>query len=147
MRNTRQDNQKCSIPVGEPQASALGAPLSGVKHTAKILMVNLPFSGHSNPTLGVAKELVKQGFQVSYIHSYEWKDKVTATGATFIPYVGTTPKNYQMPEFRYWRLAYDTATAELPRHDLLIYEVLFFPGKSLADRFKSLLCGCSAALH
>lgn len=32
----------------------------------KILMVNVPFSGHVNPTLPLAKELVERGHDVSY---------------------------------------------------------------------------------
>lgn len=37
----------------------------------KILMVNLPFSGHSNPTMELAREFHRRGLDVSYIHSYE----------------------------------------------------------------------------
>lgn len=102
----------------------------------KILMVNLPFSGHSNPTMGLAKELVKSGHHVSYIHSYEWQQRVLDTGSQFIPYLGTTPKKYRKMELNYWRIAYDTVKAELPQYDVLIYEVLFFPGKSLADELE-----------
>ena len=57
----------------------------------KILMVNLPFSGHFNPTMGLAKELVDKGHTVAYIHSYTWKDRIEATGANFIPYSRSTP--------------------------------------------------------
>lgn len=100
----------------------------------KILMVNLPFSGHSNPTMGLAKELHERGHEVGYIHSYEWEDRIRATGCQFIPYRGTTPDKYKKAELNYWRIAYDTVEAELGDYDLLIYEVLFFPGKSLADK-------------
>jgi MGT family glycosyltransferase len=97
-------------------------------------MVNLPFSGHSNPTMGLARELHERGHEVGYIHSYEWEDRVRATGCQFIPYKGTTPDKYKKAELNYWRVAYDTVEAELGDYDLLIYEVLFFPGKSLADK-------------
>lgn len=100
----------------------------------KILMVNLPFSGHSNPTMGLARELHERGHEVGYIHSYEWEERIRATGCTFIPYKGTTPDKYKKAELNYWRIAYDTVEAELDRYDLLLYEVLFFPGKSLADK-------------
>lgn len=100
----------------------------------KILMVNLPFAGHSNPTMGLATELVKKGHQVSYIHSFEWEEKVNTTGAQFIPYAGTRREKYKLPEMSYWRAASATVENELPKYDVLIYEVLFFPGKSIADR-------------
>ena len=100
----------------------------------KILMVNLPFAGHSNPTMGLAQELFKLGHDVGYIHSYEWKERILATGCKFIPYVGTTAEHYKKADFKYWRVAYDTVEAELPYYDLLIYEFLFLPGKSLADQ-------------
>ena len=49
-------------------------------------MVNLPFSGHTNPTLGLAKVLADLGHHVSYINAPDWKEKIERTGATFIPY-------------------------------------------------------------
>ena len=39
-------------------------------------MVNLPFSGHTNPTLGLAKVLVDLGHHVSYINAPDWKEKI-----------------------------------------------------------------------
>ena len=39
-------------------------------------MVNLPFSGHTNPTLELAKTFVSLGHEVTYIHSPEWKNKI-----------------------------------------------------------------------
>lgn len=62
----------------------------------KILMVNLPFSGHSNPTMELAREFHRRGLDVSYIHSYEWQTRVEQTGCTFIPYQNTTPDSYTM---------------------------------------------------
>lgn len=38
-------------------------------------MVNLPFSGHTNPTLGLAKVLVGLGHHVSYINAPDFKEK------------------------------------------------------------------------
>ena len=32
-----------------------------------ILMVNLPFSGHTNPTLGLARVLTDMGHRVTYV--------------------------------------------------------------------------------
>jgi UDP:flavonoid glycosyltransferase YjiC (YdhE family) len=41
----------------------------------KILMVNLPFSGHTNPTLELAKTFVSLGHKVDYVHSPDWKKR------------------------------------------------------------------------
>ena len=54
---------------------------------AKILMVNLPYAGHTNPTLPLTKCLVERGHEVGYIHAPEWCDKIEKTGANFIPYL------------------------------------------------------------
>ena len=101
----------------------------------KILMVNLPFSGHTNPTLELAKTFVSLGHEVTYIHSPEWKNKIEETGAIFIPY-----DNYPITmtasqkEIKSWGAAYQTAERIGKNFDCLIYEMLFLPGKSLADR-------------
>ncbi len=52
-----------------------------------ILMINVPYSGHTNPTLPLAEALVKRGHNVVYVNSNEFKDKIKATGAKFIPYI------------------------------------------------------------
>lgn len=39
-------------------------------------MVNIPFSGHVNPTLPLAKEFVRRGHKVSYILTKEWKKEI-----------------------------------------------------------------------
>ena len=51
----------------------------------RILMVNVPFSGHVNPTLLLARKLVERGHSVSYILTNQWKEKIEETGAAFIP--------------------------------------------------------------
>ena len=39
------------------------------RNSYSILMVNLPFAGHTNPTLGLARVLTDMGHRVTYIHS------------------------------------------------------------------------------
>ena len=103
----------------------------------KVLMINLPFSGHTNPTLELAGELVKRGCQVAYIQAPQWKERVLSTGAAFIPY-----DNYDealspsKKEFKSWSGAYNTALRVGGDFDCIIYEILFFPGKNLADKLK-----------
>ena len=50
----------------------------------KIVFFCIPAHGHTNPTLGVVKELVSRGHQVWY-YSYDlFREKIQATGATYI---------------------------------------------------------------
>lgn len=101
----------------------------------KILMVSLPFSGHVNPTLGIAKVLVGKGHSVDFILSNQWKTQVEQTGATFVPYE-KFPASPSALDLR--RLSFNAACNTVLKygagHDCLIYEMLFFPGKSIADK-------------
>ncbi|RKD31132.1 macrolide family glycosyltransferase [Lacrimispora algidixylanolytica] len=100
----------------------------------KILMVNLPFSGHTNPTLGLAKVITSLGHEVTFVQSPDWKSKVEKTGAHFIPY-DHYPETLSpsQKEIKSWGAAYDTVKRIGHDYDCLIYEMLFLPGKSLAD--------------
>lgn len=50
---------------------------------AKIAFFNIPAHGHTNPTLGVVRELTGRGHSVSY-YSYEsFREKIEAAGARF----------------------------------------------------------------
>lgn len=100
----------------------------------KILMVNLPFSGHTNPTLGLAKVIISLGHEVTYVQAPDWKTKVEKTGAHFIPY-DDYPETLSpsQKELKSWGSAYQTVKRIGRDYDCLIYEMLFLPGKSLAD--------------
>ena len=51
---------------------------------SRIVFFSIPAHGHTNPTLGVVRELVSRGHQVWY-YSYEaFREKVEAAGAAFI---------------------------------------------------------------
>ena len=51
----------------------------------KIVFFCIPAHGHTNPTLGVVKELIKNNHEV-YYYSYEMmREKIEVTGAKFIP--------------------------------------------------------------
>jgi len=54
---------------------------------SKVLFLNIPAHGHTNPTLPVVKELVERGEQVIYYSSDSFKDKIERTGAVFRSYV------------------------------------------------------------
>ncbi len=51
---------------------------------AKIVFFCIPAHGHTNPTLGVVKELVARGHQVWYYSYNMLREKIEATGAVFI---------------------------------------------------------------
>lgn len=102
---------------------------------AKILMINLPYAGHTNPTLPLARCLVACGHEVSYIHAPGWQVKIAATGANFIPYLDYPAGLSEQQQKRCcFSAAYRTLMAVGKDYDLLIYEMLFFPAKKLADR-------------
>lgn len=100
-----------------------------------ILMVNLPFSGHTNPTLGLARVLTDMGHRVTYIHSPTWREAVEDTGADFVPYddYPLCPSPFQ-DRMHCWSAAYRTVLRIGSDYDCLIYEMLFVSGKALADR-------------
>ena len=53
---------------------------------SKVLFLSVPANGHVNPTLGLVDGLVKQGEEVIYFSSDEFKERIENTGATFKSY-------------------------------------------------------------
>jgi len=51
---------------------------------SKIVFFCIPAHGHTNPTLGVVRELVHRGHQVSYYSYNVMREKIEAAGANFI---------------------------------------------------------------
>jgi len=104
---------------------------------ARILMVNLPLAGHTNPTLPLTRALVEQGHVVSYVNAEEYRSRIENTGAVFIPYTNypDSPSEEQKAR-RMFRAAYDTTVGLRQRFDLLIYEMFFYPGIDIASRLK-----------
>ena len=102
---------------------------------ANILMINVPYAGHTNPTLPLATELVKRGHSVVYINAPSFRDKIEATGAEFVPYSNFPEElTEQQIKTRCFRTAFDTALQLTRKFDLLLYEMFFYPGKILAER-------------
>ena len=98
-----------------------------------ILMVNLPYAGHTNPSLGLVRCLVAAGHEVDYVQADGFRARVEASGARFVPY--DEPPQSLVPalnEVRNWGAAYRTVRRIGANYDCLIYELLFFPGKALA---------------
>lgn len=102
---------------------------------AAILMINIPYAGHTNPTLPLAETLVQHGHNVSYINAEEFRNKIESTGAEFIPYHNyPTLPTEQQKKTKCFRAAFDTAISLERKFDLLIYEMLFYPGIKIAER-------------
>lgn len=51
---------------------------------SKIVFFCIPAQGHTNPTLGVVKELIRRGHQVWYYSYNVLREKIEATGAAFV---------------------------------------------------------------
>ena len=51
---------------------------------AKIVFFCIPAHGHTNPTLGVVRELVRRGHSVWYYSYDAFREKIEAAGATFV---------------------------------------------------------------
>lgn len=102
---------------------------------AHILMINLPFSGHVNPTLPLAEALVNRGHRIDYICSEQFRQKIENTGVEFIPY-RTFPEHPTENEKKRlsFQAAFDTALSMSGQYDLLIYEMFFYPGIQVAKQ-------------
>ncbi len=105
-----------------------------------ILMVNLPFSVHTNPTLPLTTELVNRGHNVTYVNAESFRKKIEQTGATFVPYKDFKDGSGENYVKRHcFVAAFDTAMSLEEPFDLLIYEMFFYPGIDIARR-KGILC-------
>jgi len=101
----------------------------------KILMINLPFFGHTNPTLPLTRKLVQRGHMVVYINAEQFREVMEKTGAQFVPYKNY-PDNPSEKEKKKlcFMAAYQTAMSMTETFDLLIYEMFFYPGIEIAKR-------------
>jgi len=52
---------------------------------SKIVFFCIPAHGHTNPTLGVVRELVSRGHQVWYYSYHMMQEKIESAGAIFVP--------------------------------------------------------------
>ena len=95
----------------------------------KILFINLPYYGHVIPTIGLVKELINQGCDVTYLMPFDWADIVAESGAKFYGYNNHKQLSEQIKN------AYDTAEKLIGDYDLVIYEQFFFLGKHLAEKY------------
>ena len=101
----------------------------------KILMINLPFAGHTNPTLPLTRELVRRGHRVTYVNAEDFRARIEETGAGFVPYRDFPAQPSEQEKKRgSFLAAYETAMSLPDRYDLLLYEMFFYPGIDIAAR-------------
>ena len=96
----------------------------------KILFINLPYSGHVIPTIGLVKELIHQGAEVTYMLPFDWEEKVADSGASFYGYKNHKQLAEQM------KFAYSAAEEIIEQFDCVVYEQFFFLGKHLAEKYQ-----------
>lgn len=94
----------------------------------KILFINLPYSGHVIPTVGLVQELLRAGHQVTYLMPYDWEERVRESGAEFLGYENNPKLDKQI------RNAFFKAEEVIAGYDLVLYEQFFFLGKHLAEK-------------
>lgn len=51
----------------------------------KIAWFCIPAHGHTNPTLGLVKEMIDAGHEVTYFSFEKFREKIEDTGARFVP--------------------------------------------------------------
>ncbi|MBU3182696.1 macrolide family glycosyltransferase [Clostridium psychrophilum] len=103
----------------------------------RILIINVPFHGHVNPTIAITKELVDRGYKVTYLISEEFREEIALTGARTMLYDYDEKKAMS---FKGMKLTmsniYEAALRIGKNYDLIIYEFMFFMGKNLGDILK-----------
>ena len=100
----------------------------------KILIINVPFHGHVNPTIAITKELVDRGYKVTYLISKEFKEEIELTGAKIMLYDYDEKKGMPLNGKRLMSNIYETALRIGKDYNLIIYEFMFLMGK---HRFNS----------
>ncbi len=94
----------------------------------KILFINLPYYGHVVPTIGLVRELIRAGCEVTYLLPFSWGKMIGESGALFRGYPDHRRLSEQMKN------AYAAADAIAGQFDYIIYEQFFFLGKHLAEK-------------
>ncbi len=85
---------------------------------ARIVFINIPARGHTNPTLALVKELVQRGETVIYYSFNEFKAAIEATGAEFRSYDQTLSIDPDAPDpniFRFATQLLETAQILVPQ--------------------------------
>ncbi|AJA50033.1 glycosyltransferase, MGT family [Clostridium pasteurianum DSM 525 = ATCC 6013] len=94
---------------------------------SKVLFLSIPAHGHVNPTLGLVNELVKQGEDITYFCSQDFKEKIEKTGAEFKAYetkANILERNHNMPNSMDISKLFDHINEMLKSSDEIIESIL-----------------------
>jgi len=118
-----------------------------------IAFLSLPHPPHVNPTLSIVSVFIRRGYQVTYVTSERFRDRLADLGATVITCQSYDPKDLHHPDGAQWFLGYkkvikrmfelsvnifEIALPVLEERppDVLIYDGAIITGPALADRLK-----------
>src|ERR1700743_2482674 len=62
---------------------------------SSIIVASIPAHGHVTPMLVVAQEFVARGDDVRFVTGSRYADKVTAIGATFVPWLPAADLDFE----------------------------------------------------
>ncbi|MGC5361625.1 macrolide family glycosyltransferase [Streptomyces sp. DT24] len=115
------------------------------RRRAHVAMVGIPAVSHVLPSLEVIRELVARGHRVTYANDPAMADRITATGAEFVPYTSGLPgTDSEWPEDPIGAMTVflDDAVRVLPQlravyeddpADLYLYDIASYAARALAE--------------
>lgn len=110
-----------------------------------IAMIGIPIVSHVLPSLGIIRELVARGHRVTYANDPAVADRITATGAEFVPCASVLPvadNNGPTDPVAAMNLFLDEAVRALPQlhaaydhdpADLYLYDIGAYAARALAE--------------
>ena len=115
---------------------------------AKGLFLIFPAHGHINPTIGLVRELIDKGDEITYISANEFKDKIEKVGATFKGYdqdFSINPNNTNILCSMLEQIMnmnkdiVGIALKEETNYDYLVCDPIIFAGEKLKKKLNQLL--------
>lgn len=110
---------------------------------ARGLFLIFPAHGHVNPTIGLVKELINKGDEITYISANEFRDKIEKVGATFRGYdqdFSINPDNTNILCSMFEQIMnmnkdiVGLALKEEQSYDYLVCDPIIFAGKKLKKK-------------
>lgn len=118
---------------------------------SKVLFMNLPAHGHINPTIGLVKELIAKGEEVTYLTGEEFREKIEKTGAKFksfkfylddkdddednlrsdLPYEVREAIKMLQRVVKTCKSVFDAVFNDEEKYDYLIYDSMFIIGSEI----------------
>lgn len=96
---------------------------------SRFLFAPMPFTGHVNPGLPIARELVARGHDVRWYSTPRFRRAVETVGARYVPFYYAMPLDEERLEEMFLRRPKSGGIAQL-RWDIRNIFVDFWPGAS-----------------